>query len=103
MNVTSEVKSSTTAFISWQPPPLEDRNGPIIYYSLILSDYVFGLEDIEVNTSSLNYTFTHLEEYNTYSYIVAAATEVGIGPYSVQLNFTTDEDGMFYSIIFCTV
>ena len=95
MKLTSEVESSTTALISWQPPPLEDQNGPIIYYSLILSDLVFGLEDIEVNTSSLNYTVTHLEEHSTYSYIVAAATERGIGPYSVPLYFTTEEDGKF--------
>ena len=67
MKVTSEVENSTTAFISWQPPPLEDQNGPIIYYNLIFSDLGFGLEDIEVNTSSLNYTVTRLEEDNTYS------------------------------------
>ena len=101
MKVTSEVESSTIALISWQPPPLADQNGPIIYYILILSDLMFGLGDIEVNTSSLNYTVTHLEEYNTYSYIVAAATVVGIGPYSAPLNFTTEEDSKL--IISCTV
>ena len=88
--VTTEVESSTKVLISWQPPPFEDQ---IIFYSLIISDLVFGLEDIEVNISSLNYTVTQLEEYNTYSYIVAAATDVGIGPYSAPLNFTTNEDG----------
>jgi receptor-type tyrosine-protein phosphatase Q len=92
IEVSSEVESSTTVLISWQPPPFEDQNGPIVYYILILSDLVFSLEDIEVNTSSLNYIATHLEEHNTYSYIVAAATDVGTGPYSAPLNFTTEED-----------
>ena len=66
---------------------------------------MFSLEDIEVNTSSLNYIATHLEEHNTYSYIVAAATDVGTGPYSAPLNFTTEEDGMylFYNVCYSLV
>ena len=95
MNVAIEVENSTTAFISWHPPPFEDQNGPIIYYNLILSDLVFGSADIEVNVTSLSYTATNLEEYNTYSCIVAAASVVGTGPYSVPLNFTTEEDGIY--------
>lgn len=94
MNVAIELETSTTASISWQPPPLEDQNGPIIYYNLILTDLVFGFEDIEVNVTSLNYTFTYLEEYATYSCIIAAVSQEGIGPYSEPFNFTTAEDGM---------
>ena len=97
------VESSTTAFITWQPPPLEDRNGPIVHYNLILSDQVFGLEEIKVNVTSHNYTAINLEEYNTYSCIVAAASVVGTGPYSAPLNFTTEEDGtinILFSVLF---
>ena len=92
-SITFEVDSSTQATIVWQPPPFMDQNGPIIHYSLILSDLVFGLDDIDVNVSSLSYTATDLEEYNNYSFIIAAVTEVGIGPYSFPVNFTTEEDG----------
>ena len=89
MKIAAEVKSSTTALISWQQPPIEDQNGPIIYYSLIVTDLTFGFEDIEVNVTSLNYTVNNLEEYTTYSCIVAAVSPAGIGPYSTSLNFRT--------------
>ena len=79
--------------ISWQPPPFEDQNGPISYYHLILYELIFDLDDTYVNVTSLSYTFTGLEEHNNYSLIIAAATDAGIGPYSMQVNFTTEEDG----------
>ena len=94
VDIAIEVENSTAVFIFWQPPPLENQNGPIMYYSLILSDLMFGSKDIKVNVTSLNHTATNLEEYNTYSCIVAAASVVGTGPYTAPLNFTTDEDGM---------
>ena len=98
-NIMFEVDSSTQATIMWQPPLFEDQNGPIIHYNLILSDLVFGLDDIDINVSSLSYTATDLEEYNNYSFIIAATTEVGIGPYSVPVNFTTEEDGKFCLLV----
>ena len=91
-SITVEVDGSTQATISWLPPPYEDQNGPIIYYNLIVSDLNFGLNDIDVNTSSTSYTITNLEEYNNYSFIVAAATEAGVGHYSLPIKFTTEED-----------
>ena len=61
-------------------------------YNIIVSDLNFGLDDINVNTSNTSYTVTNLEEYNNYSFIVAAATEAGVGPYSSPIKFTTQED-----------
>ena len=86
------VDSSTQTTISWQPPPFEDQNGPILYYNLIVSDLVFGLDDIDVIVTSLTYTVSGLEEYNNYSFIIAAATLVGFGPYSNPVIFTTEQD-----------
>ena len=80
--------------MSWQPPPFEHQNGPIDHYTLIIIDRHFGLDDIHFNTSNLSYTARGLEEYNSYSFVVAAATIVDIGPYSSPINFTTFEDGM---------
>ena len=59
---------------------------------MILYELVFGLSDISINVTSLSYTLTGLEEYNNYSFIIAAATVEGIGPYSTRINFTTEED-----------
>ena len=93
-NVDVEVEGSTKATMSWQPPPFEHQNGPIDHYSLIISDTYFGLGDIHIITSNLTYTVTGLEEFNSYSFVVAAATIVDIGPYSSPINFTTFEDGI---------
>jgi len=91
-SITVEVDGSTQVTISWLPPPIEDQNGPIMNYNIIVSDLNFGLDDINVNTSNTSYTVTNLEEYNNYSFIVAAATEAGVGPYSSPIKFTTEED-----------
>ena len=37
-----------------------------------------------------------LSPFTAYTVIIAAATEVGAGPYSPQLGFSTDEDGIEY-------
>ena len=37
-----------------------------------------------------------LSPFTAYTVIIAAATEVGAGPYSPQLGFSTDEDGIQY-------
>ena len=86
------VDSSTQATISWQPPPFEHQNGPILYYTLIIYELVFGLDDVSKDVTALSYTVTGLEENNSYSFIIAAATREGIGPYSTEINFTTGED-----------
>jgi receptor-type tyrosine-protein phosphatase Q len=91
-SISYEVDSSTEVTLSWEPPPFEDRNGPITYYSLILTELVFDLGETYTNVTSLSYTLTDLEEYNNYSFVIAAATEKGLGPYSMPYNFTTDED-----------
>ena len=39
-----------------------------------------------------SHTFSDLEEYNLYSYSVAAATNAGVGNYSGPDQFTTQED-----------
>ena len=76
----------------WHPPPFQYQNGPILYYNLIVSDLVFGLDDIDIIVTSLSYTVNGLEEYNNYSLIIAAATVVGTGPYSNPVIFTTQQD-----------
>lgn len=59
---------------------------------MIISDLVFGEDDIDISETSLSYTAIGLEEYNNYSFILAAATIVGTGPYSNPVIFTTEQD-----------
>ena len=80
----------------WDPPTYIDQNGPIVYYILAVREQQFNLSDIVLNvTGHTNYTLSSLEEYNTYSYQVAAATRVGLGPYSNPILFTTLQDGRY--------
>lgn len=56
-------------------------------------DEHLGYDDVIINTTLTSHTFTNLEEYNLYSYSVAAATVAGVGDYSGPNQFTTQEDG----------
>lgn len=86
------VTGSKTAAFSWEPPTLEVQNGPLISYILVLSELQFNLSDIEANTTSISYVFTGLQEYDSYSCIIAAVTPAGIGPFSLPVHFVTFED-----------
>ena len=58
-------------------------------------DESFNLSDITINTTSTSYTIATLEEYIRYSCQVAAATDVGVGPYSSPIEITTLQDGEY--------
>ena len=65
----------------------------IIYYILLLRDVQFNTSDTTINVSGLTYIYTNLHEYTQYSLEIAAATSVGVGPFSSSILFTTHEDG----------
>ena len=91
MQVTYVGKREAT--ITWQPPTFEDRNGVIVYYELIVSQSQFEIPDITVNANITSHTLTNLEEHVQYTVVVAAATRIGVGPFSSAVNFTTQQDG----------
>jgi len=66
----------------------------IVYYEIVALQFQFDIPDIRVNTTFTSHTLTNLEEYNEYTVMIAAATQVGVGPFSSPVNFTTLEDGM---------
>ena len=61
----------------------------------MLTDVGLNSSDVIINTTLTSYTFNNLEEYNVYSCVIAAATQVGLGPYSEPIQFTTQEHGKF--------
>ena len=93
-NVLATVTGTKSARFSWQPPPKEHHNGPILYYTLRIVEEEFNLNEIVVNTTNTNYEIFNLEEYIRYVCQVSAATESGNGPYSSPLTFTTLQDGL---------
>ncbi len=46
-----------------------------------------------MNTTNTSITLLDLEEFEEYSIAIAAATDAGIGPYSVDMVVTTSEAG----------
>lgn len=85
-----------SATISWIPPIAEHQNGPLTYYEIqITQTQLSGLPNITKHTSNLLYVFYDLEEYVLYKVVIAAATSTGVGPYSPEVSFTTEEDGKY--------
>ena len=97
-NLQATVLSSSSASVQWQAPPSTNPQNLLLMYTLLLLDEQFGLPSItvDVNSSITSYTFTELEEFNMYTCSVYPVNEVGTGLPS-SINFTTQEDGMYYS------
>ena len=93
LNFVATVTGTTSVEFYWQPPPIDDHNGILSYYQLRIVDESFNLTDITVNTTNLSYITDTLEEYIRYSCQVAAATDIGIGPFSAPIEITTLQKG----------
>ena len=72
---------------------IDDHNGLLSYYQLRLVDESFNLTVLTINTTNTSYSITTLEEYVRYSCQVAAATDIGLGPFSNPVEITTLQDG----------
>ena len=92
-NFVATVTGTNSVEFYWQPPAIDDHNGILSYYQLRVEDNTFNLTDITINTTNTSYTIDTLEEYIRYSCQVAAATDVGIGPFSTPIEITTLQDG----------
>ena len=109
VSLTSESPFSMT--LSWEPPSLDHRNGQIVSYHLIVTEILtaYGsnyststpgrIRNIQLDASNHHtYVIGQLVANQTYTVRIAAATSVGKGPFSVELNETTQEDGEFMNI-----
>lgn len=90
---------ATAVTITWQPPVLENRNGIISFYVIVIQNLQFNIDDITVNVSGsdLSYTVSGLEEYCRYKCQIAAGTIIGSGPYSSYIDFLTMQGGIIIS------
>ena len=95
MNIQLTAESFSSVTLSWEPPLPEQQNGRIIRYHVIVTDA--GL------TSNRNLTYDasngrvqlidRLNADTSYAVRVAAATNAGIGPFSVIRTVTTLRNG----------
>ena len=76
----------------WEPPALEDHNGELEEYSVIL--YMDNQGDSqEYSTEDEFLVLEDLKPHTKYDVMVAASTREGLGPYSELLAVMTQEDG----------
>ncbi|KAI6648047.1 Phosphatidylinositol phosphatase PTPRQ-like isoform X2 [Oopsacas minuta] len=85
-SVTILTVSDTEISFSWFAPSRESQNGIIIDYVIVINN-----TEHTVSGSSTFYKITNLKPHKVYTLSVAAATSVGIGPYSSFITITTHE------------
>lgn len=91
--------NGTTAWLTWDPPPPEHRNG-------IISGYSVRVANINPSTAAFNELSTDqtaiavggLHPFYTYSFTIAART-IAIGPFSSSVQLQMPEAGM--CVCFC--
>ena len=106
LNVSVTVQSPHCIKLSWEPPSPEEHNGEIISYHIIaMETQILYLDNGTVILQmGMNFNRTYVSEGRTqligmlhpsYNYTVriAAATVVGIGPFSDPITVMTLEDG----------
>ena len=97
-NLTGVFASSTSLNITWSLPPVEDRNGEILGYSLsyfqVTMDFSVGTPSEEPVINDTMFLISGLEIYTEYNVSVAAFTAVGTGPFASVIA-RTDSSGEF--------
>ena len=106
-NVTVTVESSRSVMLTWERPPLEEENGLLVCYRVIVIEtqihYMDNGTEITGMETYLNRIYNVSEghtqlidglhpDYN-YTVRIAAATEAGIGPFSDPVTVRTIMDG----------
>ena len=87
--------SSQSIILVWEPPSPEDQNGLIVGYTINITDLETDERYQHISTST-NITIGSLTPFTTYICIIAARTNIGIGPFSTVVTVQTLEDGMCY-------
>ena len=84
--------------LTWVPPPFEETNGVIQYYSIRVTELETG-QLFNLRSNVTNITLTNLHPYYTYQCRIAART-ISLGPYSDPITIQLLEEGNAFE--FCT-
>jgi len=107
------VKSSSNITLLWKPPSLEEHNGLLVQYHVIVMEtqIVYLDNGAVISQMGMNFNRTYnvsegrtqlidmLHPSYNYTVRIAAATVVGIGPFSDPITVRTLEDGEYMSIL----
>ena len=84
--------NSTSISVTWSQSQEDSQNGIIVHYSLQLIEVATGrVITAEINATSA--TVSSLHSYYAYKVTVAAATIIGVGPFSEEITILTYSDG----------
>ena len=90
-NLQANPVSSTSIRVSWTLPAEIDRRGKIISYDIrhsVIQPNGTLLETVLINnipSTNLSLLLTDLMEFTNYTIMIRANTEIGPGPFSMQL------------------
>ena len=85
--------SATSAQIHWDPPPFEDQNGIIQFYTLFITEVDTSRVIEQLRTENASATLQQFRPFRVYQFVVAANTIVGLGPFSNPTIFQMPESG----------
>ena len=90
---------STAIGLMWEEVPAMEQNGIITEYEVQYRQSTFEsiplTQSVNVSAPTLTLNLTGLEEDVNYSIRIRAFTAVGPGPYTIDINSTTSQDGEF--------
>ena len=95
-NVTAYNSSSTSVNVTWQPIPLDQRNGILLGYHVRYWRHDRTNDTISmvtVNSTSFYAELDGLGKYKEYIIQVAGSTVAGLGIYSEAVFVRTEQDG----------
>ncbi|GFG29264.1 hypothetical protein Cfor_07941 [Coptotermes formosanus] len=102
-NVLCSALTSQSLQVSWDPPPLDGRNGVVMGYKVSHqpAEEWYGKDEQETKvTASLKTTIQSLRKYTNYSISVLAFTSVGDGVRSPPIFCCTEEDGTYHQYLY---
>ena len=103
-DVTTMVINSTSISVYWNPPPLSDQNGDIIGYQLMITNQNRSNSSAFIAniTNVTSYVAIGLQEFEVFSFRIAAMTAIGLGPFSDAVTNQTLQGGKCSNVC-CTV
>ena len=93
LNLRGTVVTARSLSLSWDPPLLRHRNGPITGYRVRLNALEVPSLHLFNTTSSSLAVASEIHPYFTYRCKVQAMTSIDFGPYSGFIDIRTLQDG----------
>lgn len=85
-------ETSRSIRLTWDPPPVQDRNGIILMYTIFIVTEDGVTMEITVTDTSANIV-NGIRPFSTYTISISASTRLGQGPLTAPIFLTTPEDG----------